>query len=376
MRITDVQCTMLRIPNVRPIADGTQDTLIVQVHTDAGIVGIGEAHTSPWIAKAVIEAPLSHYMARGLRDILIDTDPLAIEQRWDDMYRYTQVFGRRGITVHAISAIDIALWDLLGKVLGRPIHALLGGARRTELRPYASILALENASAAIHRSRELIDAGFRAIKFGWSGLGSNVQRDIDTIAELRDAVGPEIDIMLDIGAPMPREDALRLAHGLEALDVYFLEEPLAPDDIDGYADLAASVSLPIAAGEKDTTRWGFKPLIDRRALDIIQPDIARAGGISETKRIADHAELNGIRVIPHCWSTDILVAATCHFLATRAAETYLEFCLIDTPIRNDVALNPIQAIDGIVRVPDEPGLGIQLNTTTLERYAFASLTPH
>lgn len=370
MRITDVRCTMLRIPDVRPIADGTQDTLIVQVFTDAGIVGLGEAHTSPWVAKAVIEAPLSHYMARGLREILRGTDPLQIEQRWDDMYRYTQVFGRRGITLHAISAIDIALWDILGKALGKPIHALLGGARRQQLRPYASILALESAEAAVARARELVDRGFSAIKFGWSGLGHDVQRDLDTVATLRESVGTGVELMLDIGAPMERDAALRLARGLETLDVYFLEEPLAPDDVDGYAELAAAVALPIAAGEKETTRWGFKPFIDARALDIVQPDIARVGGLSEARRVADHADLNGVRVIPHCWSTDILVAATCHFLATRQTDTFLEYCLIDTPIRNDVAREPILAIDGVVRVPDGPGLGIELNLSTLERYAY------
>lgn len=366
MKITDVECTMLRLPEVLPIADGTQDTLIVRIRTDEGLVGIGEAHTSPWVIKSVIEAPTSHYMARGLKQVVVGEDPRNIRYLWDKMYAFTGVFGRRGVVMHAISAIDIALWDLLGKITNQPVYRLLGGAYRHEITPYASILALGSAEASVKEAVKLVEQGYTAIKFGWNGLGADLSRDISVVREVRQAVGEEVALMLDVGAPIPLHKAIELAKKLEDFNVTFLEEPLSPDDFDGYASLTEVSSTPIAAGEKETTRFGFRDLIERGNLDIVQPDIARAGGLTECQRIADLASLRGVTVIPHCWSTDILVAATLHFIASLPECPYLEYCLIDNPIRREVTKEHIVPHNGQVAVPQKPGLGVELNEKTLE----------
>ncbi len=371
MKITDIRCTMLRLPEVLPIGDGTQDSLIVEVDTDEGVTGVGEAHTSPWVLRAIIEAPLSHVMARGLRVSLLGEDPTDIARLWDRMYSLTSVFGRRGAVIHAISAVEMALWDILGKLAGRPVHKLLGGGYRDEIPAYASILALDSAEASVARARELTEQGFTAIKFGWNGLGEDVGRDAEVMAEVRRAVGDEIDLMLDVGAPISRRSALQLARLLEPHRLFFLEEPLAPDDLEGYAALAAASPVPIAAGEKETTRYGFRDLMVRGAVDIIQPDVARAGGLWECRKIADDAAAGGVTVIPHCWSTDILVAATLHFIATLPDCPYLEFCLVDNPIRTSVTHSHFEPEGGRVRIPDGPGLGVELNRDTLESYRYS-----
>lgn len=366
MKITDVRCTMLRLPEVKPIGDGTQDTLVVEVETDAGIVGIGEAHTSPWVVKAVIEAPVSHYSARGLRAIVLGEDPRNITALWDKMYALTAVYGRRGALVHGMSAIDMALWDILGKVTGQPVYQLLGGAYRDRIAPYASILALDSPERTVEVAKGLVADGYRAIKFGWNGLGGDVGRDVEAIALVRDAVGSDVDLMLDVGVPMPLQRAIALARALEPYGVGFLEEPLSPDDLAGYATLARSTATPIAAGEKETTRFGFADLVTRAGIAVAQPDIARVGGFTEARRVADHADLHGVTVIPHCWSTNILVAATLHFVASLRSCPYLEYCIVDNPIRTSVTTHHFVPVDGLVSVPTGPGLGVELDRDTIE----------
>ena len=366
MIITDVECIMLRLPEVLPIGDSTQDTLIVKVHTDEGIVGIGECHTSPWILKAVIEAPVSAHASRGLKEIVVGQNPLSIGSLWDRMYELSMVYGRRGLIIQAMSAIDMALWDILGKVCGQPVHQLLGGSRRDDIPAYASTLAAPDIKSAIREVQELVDQGFRAIKFGWGNLGKDLKSDLQFVEKMREAAGTEVDLMVDVGMPMPIRDAKQLAQGLAALGVFFLEEPLSPDDLDGYAALVGASPLPIACGEKETTRFGFRDLIERGQVDIIQPDVARAGGFTECRRIADMADLHGTQVIPHCWSTDILVSATLNFIATLSDCPYLEFCVVDNPIRRSVIQEPIEVVDGMVSIPNRPGLGLELNDKIVE----------
>jgi L-rhamnonate dehydratase len=371
IKITDVECIMIRLPVVRAIGDGTQDTLIVKVHTDTGVTGVGEAHTSPWAAKAVIEAPLSSYAARGLRDIVVGESPLDPVVLWDRMYSLSLIYGRRGVVMHAISAIDMACWDILGKVTGQPIHRLLGGAYRGEVRPYASTLAPDTPEETLREAAALAGAGFPAIKFGWGALGKDTDSDLRFVARVRETVGPDVDIMIDVGMDMGLSNAARLARGLNDHGVFFLEEPLSPDDLAGFAQLVAQSPVPIATGEKETTRFGFRDLMDTGGLRIIQPDVARVGGFTEARRVADMARLRGVTVIPHCWSTDILVAATLHFIASLKECPYLEFCVVDNPIRRDIARNPIRFEQGVVRVPQGPGLGIELNEETIGRLRFA-----
>ncbi len=368
MKITDIETIVLRLPKVLPVGDGLQDVLIIRVHTDEGITGIGEAHTCPTVLKAIIDAPISQLTVQGLKPLLIGKNPLQINELWDLMYDCTATYGRRGVVINAISGIDIALWDILGKVSGLPVHQLMGGAIRDQVPVYASDLTPETQSQIIVNAKARADEGYRALKFGWGGLGQNVRDDARWVNELRRALGPDVDIMIDMGSPVAFDDAVWMGRALAEENVFFLEEPLSPDDLDGFAALVEASPTPIATGEKETTRFGFRDLMDRGKLRVIQPDIARVGGLTEMQRIAALAEVRNVRVIPHCWATDILVAATMHFLVTQKDAPYQEFNVMENPLRTALLQEPMRPKDGLLSVPRGPGLGIELNEETLDTY--------
>ena len=370
MKITDIESIMLRLPDVLPNGDGLQDVLIIKVHTDAGIVGLGEVHTSPLVAKAIIEAPISQLTVQGFKQLLIGRDPLKIEELWQLMYDCSITYGRRGIVLHVISGIDIALWDILGKAHAVPIHQLFGGAMRSEVCAYASDLTPPGTEAIIAKAHEYIQRGFKAMKFGWGDLGYHIEEDVSRFAVVRQTVGDEVDLMIDIGKPLPFDQAMYLSQVLADYNIYFLEEPLSPDDLEGYAELVSASLIPIAAGEKESTRFGFQDLMDRGRLPIIQPDVARVGGLTEMLRIAAVVEERNVRIIPHSWATDILLSATLQFLAIQPEADYLEFNVMDNPLRTKLLTEPLQVNDGWVNIPDGPGLGIELNQDTLERFAW------
>ena len=371
MIITDIETIVLRLPVVLANGDGLQDTLIIRVHTDDGLVGIGEAHTVPLVLKAIIDAPVSQLTGQGLKQLLVGRNPLDINALWSLMYDHSTTYGRRGVVIQAMSGVDIALWDILGKYCGQPIHRLLGGARRDLLRAYASDLTPETDDAIIESAKRHVANGYTAMKFGWGKLGNSVRDDLRFVERIRMAIGDAPDIMIDMGNPVPLDDALWLGDALADHRVAFLEEPLSPDDLDGFARLTARSKTPIATGEKETTRFGFRDLIERGGLRIIQPDVARCGGITEMMRISALAEISGVRVIPHCWASDILVSATAQVLSTIADAPYLEFNATGNPLKTDLLREPIVAVDGFVRVPQGPGLGIVLNEDTIERFRAA-----
>lgn len=368
MRITDIEGIMLRLPEVREIGDGCQSVMIIKVQTDEGITGIGEAHTNPLVNKAVLDSPVCSISAQGLRGLLLGEDPRDIGRLWDKMDRHTQTYGRRGVAMHVISGIDLALWDILGKATGQPVHRLLGGARKTHHRAYASDLSQPSLEATVELAKRHKANGYKAMKFGWGDLGGDPRKDVRRTAAIRAAVGDEVDIMIDMGFAVPLDDALYLGRAFAEHGVYFLEEPLAPDDLDGFARLTAVSPTPIATGEKEAGVHAYRMLMEHGGLRIIQPDIARVGGISESLRIAALAESRGVRMIPHCWSTDILVAATLHVISTLRDCPYLEYNATDNPLRTDLLVDPIRPVDGIVAVPEKPGLGIELNEDTIDRY--------
>jgi L-alanine-DL-glutamate epimerase-like enolase superfamily enzyme len=368
MKITSVETIMLRLPVVREIGDGCQNILVIRVHTDAGIVGIGEAHTNPMVSRAVIESPMCSVSAQGLAHILVGEDPRDIGRLFDKMYHHSQTYGRRGALMHAISGIDLALWDILGKAAGMPVYRLLGGARKKTHFAYASDLSQPTLEATIELALQHKANGYRAMKFGWGALGKDRRSDVAVAAKLRQALGPDFDIMIDMGFAIPLDHAIHLGRAYAEHGIYFLEEPLSPDDITGFAKLVAASPTPIATGEKASHELDYLDLMDRGQLRIIQPDVARVGGISATMRIIAHAEARGVRVIPHCWSTDILVAATLHCIATMRDCPYLEYNVTDNPLRTDLLVDPIRPRQGAVAVPEKPGLGIELNEATLKKY--------
>ncbi len=368
MRITEVETILLSLPEIRDVGDGCQDLLILKIHTDVGIVGLGEVHTNAPAAKAIVEAPLMSVSASGMGRLLVGEDPRDINRLWDTLYAKTQSYGRRGLAIHVLSGIDIALWDILGKATGMPVWRLLGGARRSAVPVYASDLDPGDPKALLDVAARHKANGFRAMKFGWGCLGSDVRQTVQTVAALRRELGDETDIMIDLGFAAPLEDAIYLGCAPADHGVYFLEEPLGPDDLEGFARLTANSPTPIATGEQETMVRPYLDLVDRDGLRIVQPDVARVGGITETLRIAAHAEARGVRVVPHCWSADILIAATPQVIAVVRDAPYLEFNATDNPWRKGPASNPFRPVDGLPELRQTPGLGVDLDDGTIDRF--------
>jgi D-galactarolactone cycloisomerase len=374
MKIAEIRCYRLDAPLQQPFAYSQgwferRGALLVEVIADDGTAGWGECF-----------GPMTRAMEGAvdfLKPALIGRDPFAIEALWQDMYNRTRDHGRKGIAVEAISGIDIALWDLKGKALGLPVHRLLGGPIRTELQAYATGFYRTRAPG----QRELLVAeaerhvadGFRAFKLK---LGFGVEDDVALCAAVRAKVGDRIAIMVDANHAYDAAAAIRLTRAIEPLDIGWFEEPVPPEDIEGYKRLKAATAIPIAGGEAEFTRWGFRRLLAERAIDVAQPDTCGVGGISECKKVADMAAAFGVRCIPHCWGTGVAVAAALQVLAViphtppglHPVEPLLEFDRSEHPYRMAILTRPIAPRDGRVAVPDGPGLGIEIDRATLERY--------
>jgi L-rhamnonate dehydratase len=365
LKITDVEAVVLRQPAVNEgIADGSQDDLVILVHTDEGVTGIGEVDSAPEAVAALIRAPGSHAIANSLRQLLIGENPLEVERLWDKMYRGVIFVGRRGIAIHAISGIDIALWDLKGKALGKPVCELLGTVHHDRIRAYASRLMPDTVEEVTDAVLKLRGQGFTAVKLGWGPLGQDPDHDVRLATAAREAGGDGVDILIDagLGYVADANTAIRVARQFEQLGVYWLEEPFEPDEYEAYAELADAVDLTIAAGEQDATRWGFRELIERGHVDLIQPDVTRCGGITEMMRIATLAEEHGVALVPHAWKSGIIKAASLHVNAVLADGPLQEYCVAETEINTRLTqqLLPIES-DGYVAVPTAPGLGIDLD---------------
>jgi L-rhamnonate dehydratase len=307
MRISNVEAMQLRPQGAidTAVADGSQDGILVRVHTGEGIIGLGEIDSSPSIVKATIDAPRSHKVCSGLGTLLARENPLDIGRLWQKMYQGSLYFGRRGAAIHAISGVEIALWDIAGKAAGKLVHALLGGAWRDRVKAYASTLMSETPDEAARVVEDHLDAGFRGVKLGWGPLGRSADLDVALVAAARKAGGERLDLIIDIGkgwrSARERIDRIRR---IEEYRPYWIEEPFCPDDYAKYAALAAAVSTPIAAGDEETTLADFERLVEKGNVAILQPDVTSAGGISECLGIAEFAGRQGQRRVPHGWSTD------------------------------------------------------------------------
>ncbi|MBP1994027.1 mandelate racemase/muconate lactonizing enzyme family protein [Paenibacillus eucommiae] len=370
MKITDVEAIYLQIPDLDATkCDGTQDTLIIRIHTDEGITGIGEVDSSPLVAKAVVDAPASHSIATGLRSLLIGENPIEIERLWDKMYRGTIYFGRTGPALHAISGVDIALWDILGKAMKRPVSEMLGGVFNRKLKAYASALMPETVDEAARMAEAQAKLGYKAMKFGWGPIGRDAKFDEAQIKAIRSAVGDDIDIMIDAGLAWDLKGALRMAEIYEKYNLFWLEEPVHSNDIAGYRELADRTRLSIAGGEQESGRMAFQRLLDEGHLDIIQPDLARVGGLSEGKKIAYMAYDRHKKVVPHAFKTGILVAASTHYAASIPNGFMIEYTVSTSPLSRDLVKGAIEFKDGYVTVPtDRPGLGVEIDEEVLNKY--------
>jgi L-alanine-DL-glutamate epimerase-like enolase superfamily enzyme len=389
VRITDVRGHVLVAPDSDDsLTSSAQDSFLVVVETDAGVTGVGEADVNPWIAQACLVAPGTHTMGRSLRELLLGQDPWESDALWQRMYVGSAMNGRRGAVIHAMSAVDMALWDLKGKLVGRPVHELLGGPVHGGVRPYAS---LQPAGTSFEDYRDSLcdwaaracELGFQAVKaeitmngpYAHSGLHESYDRHTEVVAAVRATIGPDVVLMVDVQYLWPDADtALSVLRDWEAFDPYMIETPLWSDDLDGYARLAEATSIPVAAGEWLATRWEFEALMDRGRIAIAQPDVGRVGGFTEAMVVARMAEERGLTIIPHCWKTGVSSAATAHFAFATAACAFIEYlppqlCL--ETLRKELAQDNVRIEDGVIVPPDAPGLGIDVDWDAVRRYQVA-----
>ena len=289
------------------------------------------------------------------------------------MFRGSLYFGRRGAAIHAISGIDIALWDIAGKAAGRPVASLLGGARRTSVPAYASTLMPDTPAEVervVARQRE---AGFAAIKLGWGPLGASESLDVALVGAARRAAGDGADLMIDVGKGWTNvRAAIKRTRMMEEHSPAWIEEPFMPDEYSKYAMLSEAVSVPISAGEEESTAWDFERLIDSGGVEIVQPDVTRVGGISEYMRVEQLARRRGRRCIAHAWSTGIIKAATLQVLAASEEAEWFEYCVQETPLNDGLVDEDFAVRDGRVAIPSRPGLGVELDEERLSSYAVRS----
>jgi L-rhamnonate dehydratase len=368
MKITQVEAIHLRLPVVNERCDGSQDTLVVKVHTDAGITGVGEVDSSPAVAKGIIDAPISHKISRGLAECVLGQDPFEIDRLIHLMYEGTIFFGRQGAVIQAMSGVEIALWDIVGKTTKRPVYQLLGGGFRKTLRAYASILFGDTPDETERIGRDLVKQGYKAVKFGWGPMGLSEESDIAHVRAARKGLGPTLELMVDAGLCWDTATSIRRAKQFAEFNLAWLEEPLHPDNIDGYRRLCASnPPMRIAAGEEICDVKEMAAMMDA-GIDVVQVDVTRVGGLTRSKRMGwDAAERHRL-CVNHSYKTGINIAASLHFVAALPNTHYFEYCVEQGALRQTLTKQKFPVIDGDIGVPEEPGLGVELDEAVVEKY--------
>ena len=367
MKITEIKTIKLQFEPTRNLRDGlanipTRDGLLVQVNTDAGISGIGEGFALgalSLVATAVDEI---------LRPLLIGRDPTMIEEIWDLMYRHTFRYGRRGVMICAISAIDIALWDIFGKLLGQPVYKLLGGAKAS-VRPYASAgyyMPGKGVEELVEEARRYKESGFTVMKMKIAG--ATLKEDMQRIEAIKTAVGDEMQVAVDANSVYDFPSALKMGRFCEKLNIYFYEEPMSCDHIEDSIRLADALDIPIAGYESEVSRFGQRELISRHAVDILQLDTIWTGGISECKRLSGIASTWNKQVIPHFSSSMVALAANLQIALSNTNTPIFEYTLDENPLRDELCVNPIVMKDGLLHAPETPGIGVELNPDVVEKY--------
>jgi L-alanine-DL-glutamate epimerase-like enolase superfamily enzyme len=386
MKITGIDCHVLLDPDYDTGATSSaQDDLVVEIRTDEGLTGIGETDVNPWIGRACIEARGTHTMGLGISEMLIGADPLEVEAIWERLYVGTAMNGRRGAVINAIGAIDIALHDLRGKALGKPCYELLGGRAREAIVPYASLQPEVSGFDAYRDSlaawaHDAVARGFRAVKaectlggpYAHKGLREPWERTTEVVAAVREAIGPDVALLVDVQYAFPdAETCVRTVREWEPYDVWFLETPLWPDDLEGYARVSAEQPIPVAAGEWLTTRFEFLDLIERGRIGVAQPDVGRVGGLTEARRVCDIAAERGVTVVPHLWKTGISIAAAAHLAAATAHCPFIEFLpaeLCESGLRKHLTIDELAMAEGAIPLPARPGLGVDIDRDALARF--------
>jgi L-alanine-DL-glutamate epimerase-like enolase superfamily enzyme len=381
LKITDIQAIHLRIedPNIG-LFDGSYDDCVIRVETDEGLVGIGEVETLADAVQGIVYARPAHSKARGLRELLLGRDPSNPRELWDLMYESTCYVGRRGLMMHAIGGIDIALWDIAGQVQGRPIHDLLGGAKRDRVEAYGTIYPMARTEDDVRRQVEeaMTKLRLRNIKFAADPWWMDDLEETARLLRAARSVLGKGGLIIDAGLSyQTAEEGLKLAPIFREVGVLFLEAPLPLDDIAGHARMAAEAGLPLGVGDLGLTHVDeFIEAMDRGGATICQPDITSVGGFTGILKISEAARQRGKRVITHGYKTNIEIAANLHFLANHYQAEMLEFSTSKSPLRWETTVEDILVDeDGMVAVPQTPGLGVRLSEDAIRRYRFDGSAP-
>ncbi len=367
MKIKAVDTFILR-GNGKQGAYGDLHAFLVRVTTDDGLVGWGEADSHPHMLRAAVEAPMLNDVTSGLAAAITGRPALDIFGAWHAMERSTSYIARDGVTRIAMAAIDLALWDLRGKAAGKPVHALIGTARRKELPYYMTYHLGETPEETEANARFVRDHGAPAGKFGWYPLGRSAREDEAIVEALRSGLGADRALLVDGCNVYDLESAIERADMMARYDVHWFEEPLRPYDIEGYRQLRRKARLPITAGEVASDVEELSRLITGECVDIVQIDLARTG-ITQALRVAELAEKHGVRCVNHTYTLDINLAASMHLMAVLPQIDLLECQLNANELRDDLLAPKIVLENGHARVPDLPGLGVEPDANALIRFS-------
>lgn len=361
MKIDHLECINLRFeyPGRRGFESSggitnSRVTSLILVHTDTALQGIGSAYSHPALVQIVVNQ---------LSNLLRGSDPADVEGLWDRMYGWTRWFGRKGAAMTALGGIDMALWDLRGKQRGKPVWQLIGG-ETPSCPAYASGLLWNSLDGLVQEAERHLDRGFRRMKMR---LGRNEEYDLAAPAAVRKAIGQQHDLMCDASMRYHLGLAQRIGRGLANLGVFWFEEPFPPEDLDSFAALRSTVSIPVAAGENEFGVQGFRELIERRAVDIVQADASRCGGITELRRVADLAGKAGLKLAPHSWSDALAIVANAQVVAATPHALTVEVDQTGNPFVEELLTEPLAIQDGRLQLSTKPGLGVELNPEVVER---------
>jgi len=359
----------------------TRTAHLVEVRTDEGLVGWGEIFGPGKFAvanKAIVE--------NVLKPIVLGLDPFDVELIWHRMYNGTRDYGQKGMTIQCMSGIDIALWDIMGKATGRPLYRLLGGKFRDRIMVYGYGMLFRDvpdlAKDFAEEAASLAEQGYRALKMK---IGKSPKEDVDLAAAVRFAVGNDVMLMADANHAYTAQVAIPLGRKLENLEFYWFEEPVAPEDYGGYVEVKNALDIAIAGGEAEYTRWGFRELIRRRCVDILQPEVCGMGGITEYRKVLAMASAEGIPVIPHIWGSEIAVAVNIHLIASlpdmpgslTPVQPMLEYDTTPNIFRTELATEPLDIAgqvrenSGYISIPEKAGIGVEPDDEVIHKYRIA-----
>jgi L-alanine-DL-glutamate epimerase-like enolase superfamily enzyme len=391
MRITEVEPILLRGDTAYAATAGGSEAndngdwqLIVRVATDEGLEGWADVETLAPAAVAVIAGQgMGTLGFHTLRSLLLGEDPREPERLWDKLYVGSAYYGRRGLAMQCISAIDNCLWSIRAQAAGMGLAQMLGGRRRDRVLAYASTLFRETPQGMAEAARGYVERGFRAVKFGWGVFGEDPGRDRELVAAARDALGPDRHLMVDPGwygagwkgphRERSRREAIELCTWLAEYGVGWVEDFIHPERFDEYAAVRAASPVPVAAGEQLATAWEFERFIEAGCVDVVQPDLSRCGGLTAALRIARSAERANIDCVPHSWLTHLLTAYSLHFIAALPRARFVEFNVSQSPLTRGICPAPLALdADGMVAVPEGPGLGVEVDREFIAAHRVAA----